>query len=188
MRELILIFIISGITFISFIIFLIFGFVKKNRKLKVTSIILLMISIIFGIFGILNIAKKTYNQISDFTKPRNGNEIYESLFGKSETNCVKILNFQDQKIPKIDYAIWLHFKTCPKELKRILNRKQFKMEKISAKNTDFDQPFENQKWFKPEKLEDSIFVFKYFDERNNVQEIYILKNDSTEVYIRDIAD
>ena len=152
-----------------------------------TSILFFLISIIIGIFGVVKTSKKTINKISEIGKPRNGNEIYESLLGKPETDCVKILNYQDQTIPKIDYAIWLHFKTCPKELERIINRKKFNTEKISTKNLEFEQPNSNENWFEPQKMGDSILTFKYYDERNNGQEIYCSK-DSTEIYLKDIAD
>ncbi len=53
-------------------------------------------------FKVLN---KTYNKVTDTCKPRTGDEIYNALFDKRQTDCVKILNYQDQVIPKIDYAI-----------------------------------------------------------------------------------
>lgn len=138
---------------------------------------------IFGAMGVYTITKKTYSKISQISKPRTGFEIYESLLGKPETDCVKILNYQDQTIPVIDYAIFLHFKTCPKELKRILARKQFEFEKmkISAEQNN------NEIWFKPEKMGDSILVFRYYETNGNGQEIYSSK-DSTEAYLKDIAD
>ena len=187
MKEIISSFIISGIAFLLFIIFVIIGFTKNRKKLFLISFLFLLISLILGIFGIIKATKKTLNKIAEISTPRNGNEIYESLLGKPKTNCVEILNYQDQTVPKIDYAIWLHFKSCPKELKRILNKKKFTFQKMSTKDINSDQPDGNKDWFKPEKLGDSILVFKYYDEKNNGQEIYSSK-DSTEIYLKDIAD
>ena len=67
-------------------------------------------------------------------KPRTGDEIYSALFGKTNNSCLKVLNQQDQIVPKIDYAIWLHFKTCPNELNRILQLHNFKTEKQASKD------------------------------------------------------
>ena len=72
-------------------------------------------------------------------------------------------------------------------MKRILDRKNFKYEKISTEKLNSDQPNANENWFKPEKMSDSIFDFKYYDEKNNGQEIYSSK-DSTEICLKDIAD
>src|SRR5690606_39355592 len=71
----------------------------------------------------LPILSKTYNKVTETLSPRTGDEIYDALFDKRQTDCIKILNFQDQVVPKIDYAIWLHFETCPDELKRILSER-----------------------------------------------------------------
>jgi len=88
----------------------------------------------------------------------------------------------------MDVAIWLHFKTCPEELERILSRKEFKMEKAAAGNLYFEpQPSANEKWFNPKKLGDTVLIFTWYDERNNRQEIYC-SMDSTEVYLKDIFD
>lgn len=189
MKEVIFELLVAGISFLIFLVFLIFGSIKKKKNLIITSIVILFISISTGIIGIFTITKKTYhitkkvyNEVSELRKPRSGIEIYESLLGKPETDCVKILNYQDQTAPIIDYAILLHFKTCPKELNRILARKEFEFEKIKTS----EQP-SDENWFKPEKMGDSILTFKYYDTNGNGQEIYSSK-DSTEVYLRDILN
>ena len=189
MKEVILELLFAGISFLIFLVFLIIGLVKKKRNLIITSIVFLFISIMIGSIAIFSITKKTYqiskkayNKVSELSKPRTGMEIYESLLGKPETNCVEILNYEDQTVPKIDIAILLHFKTCPKELKRILAQKEFEFEKIKT-----SEQSDEKSWFKPEKMGDSILTFKYYDINGNGQEIYSSK-DSTEVYLKDIWD
>lgn len=189
MKEVIFELLFAGITFMFFVVFLILGLVKKKKNLVITSIVILFISIIAGSIAIFTITKKTYhitkkayNKVSELSKPRTGMEIYESLLGKPETNCVEILNHQDQTVPKIDVAILLHFKTCPKELKRIVAQKEFEFDKIKTSELSSDDD-----WFKPEKMGDSILTFKYYDINGNGQEIYSSK-DSTEVYLKDIWD
>jgi hypothetical protein len=101
---------------------------------------------------------------------------------------VKVLNSQDQVIPKIDYAIWLYFETCPKELNRILNLHSFSSETISTKGLEIDGPSANEKWFEPASLGDSILVFTYKkDHYGNGQTIYS-SVDSTKVFCIDVLD
>ena len=190
MKEAIFELLLAGIMFIIFIGLLILGLIKKKRNLVIISIVILLISIIPATMGFYTITKKTYqiskstyNKISELRKPRTGNEIYESLLGKQETECIEILNYQDQTVPVMDYAILLHFKTCPKELKRILAQKEFEFEKIKTS----EEQNNDEIWFKPEKMGDSILVFKYYDTNGNGQEIYSSK-DSTEVYLKDILN
>ncbi len=175
--------------FFTFLVALILGFTKKKKKLKLASLFLF-----FAFIGCLGwtgyrIISKTYNKVAGTFGVRTGDEIYDALFDERKTNCVKILNFQDQIVPKIDYAIWLHFETCPSELKRILSKHDFNSEKISTKNWNEKIPFaETLDWFNPMKLGDTIMVYEYstYDSRN-IQTIWT-NLDSTEVFVRDVLD
>lgn len=173
----------SGITFIAFITFLIFGQIKKRKAIFISSMIFLTISITAG--GIA--AYKTVTKVRDFFEPRTGEEIYAALFDKPEKNCVKILNYQDQFIPKIDYAIWLHTHTCPHELNRILNKVSFKFKSVSTQGMNSNGPLANDNWFKPESLGDTILIFNNINEYGNGKEIYS-NTDSTEIYVKEILD
>lgn len=187
MKELIILTIISGLTFFIFLVILILGLIKKNKKLKLLSLFLLFISITLIIWTGIRFVNKTYNKVTETLKPRTGEEIYDSLFDKRQTDCIKILNYQDQVIPKIDYAIWLHFKTCPKELKRILSKHKFSSEKLMSGNEKIPYS-ESLDWFKPTILGDTIIIYEYATENNrNIQTIWT-NLDSTEVFVRDVLD
>ena len=94
----------------------------------------------------------------------------------------------DQVIPKIDYAIWLSFETCPEELTRILKLHPFDIKRESTAGWNTAQPAANDHWFKPESLGDSINVFTYkIDEAGNGQTLYV-SLDSTKVFCRDVWD
>jgi hypothetical protein len=188
MKEIIFCLFLTGLFFISFIFTLIIGIVKKNSKFIIISIISIIFAFSVGLFTGYQFVKKSTNKVATFLKPRTGEEIYKALFGKSQSGCVKILNYQDQEIPKIDYAIWLHFKTCPDELNRILTLQQYDSKIISTKGIISSGPSASENWFKPELLGDSILEFYYKkDEYGNGQEIYC-NLDSTEVYCKDILD
>jgi len=130
----------------------------------------------------VGVAVRTASRVVNALRPRTGVEIYTALFGKTENECVEVLQYQDQMIPIIDYAISLHFKTCPEELSRILAQHEFKREVLPA--TGYYT--EVTPWFQPESLGDSILSFSYqMDETSNGQYIYA-SMDSTEVYCVDI--
>ena len=188
MKELIILTVISGLVFIIFLVILIISLTRKNKKFILPSISM------FVAFGGLTgwtgfkFVSKSYNKVTEILKPRTGDEIYDALFGKRQTDCVKIINYQDQIVPKIDYAIWLYFETCPSELNRILSLHDFKTEIVSTKEWNTSGPLANENWFKPETLGDSILTFTYNkDDYGNGQYIYS-SLDSTKVFIKDILD
>ena len=122
-------------------------------------------------------------------KPRTGEEIYSALFGEPKHDCLKVINYQDQIVPKIDYAIWLHFDTCPKELERILSRHEFSEAKLATNSLIGNIPYdETISWFNPKSMGDSIVVYEYStDDNRNIQTMYV-SVDSTKVFCRDILD
>jgi hypothetical protein len=189
MKELIILTIISGLAFLAFLVTLILGFTKKNKKIKLTALLLFFAFIGLTAWTGFKFVNKTYNKVTETLKPRTGDEIYDALFDKRETNCIKILNFQDQVVPKIDYAIWLHFETCPNELKRILSRHEFTADKLSTAKWDGKIPYgKTLEWFNPTILGDTIMVYEYSTNNSkNIQTIWT-SLDSTKVFVRDILD
>lgn len=188
MKEIAFISLFVAATFLIFLLILIAGIVKKSQTLKRASVLVFLFFVV-GIGGIgYTIASKSYHKITDAFTMRTGYEIYDALFGKRQTDCVKIIHFQDQVIPKIDYAIWLQFTTCPDELKRILSQNHFKAEIQSTHGWNTAGPLDHQNWFKPETLGDSILLFTFQkDEFGNGQYIYS-SMDSTHVFVQDIQD
>lgn len=188
MKEIIIWTIVSGLAFLLFFVILILGLTKKNKKLKLTALFLFFAFIGLTAWTCFKFVSKTYTKVTETLRPRTGDEIYHALFGQRQTDCIKILNHQDQVVPKIDYAIWLHFETCPKEMKRILSLHDFKAEVVSTSGWDTNGPLAHENWFKPETLGDSILVFTYNkDEYGNGQYIYS-SLDSSKVFVKDILD
>ena len=184
MKTILTLALITGILLLSAIIMLLIGLWKKKSTLIKVSAFALLLGIGTGGYAVYVFANKTYHAL----QPRTGDEIYAALFGKPTSNCVKVLNYQDQVIPKIDYAIWLHFKTCPDEIKRILSQHNYEFEKISGQDSHSNGPSANNNWFKPELMGDSILTFKFKkDEYGNGQTIY-LNRDSSEAYCMDVLD
>lgn len=189
MKQILLLVILSTLSFVLFLIALVFGIIKKNEKLKWISLFLFFAFVILSGSTVFKVVNKSYHKVTEALKPRTGDEIYDSLFGTRQTKCVSVLNSQDQVVPKIDAAILLHFKTCPAELKRILAQHKFGVEKLSTSKWNQKVPYgENIKWFNPNKLGDTIMVYEYSsDNSRNIQTIWS-NLDSTEVFVRDIFD
>jgi len=167
---------------------LVIGISKKNKVLRIVSFV-----IFIGFFPVAGttgykLINKSYNKVANAFKPRTGDEIYDALFGPRHFNCVKILNHLDQVVPKIDYAILLHFKTCPGEMKRILTQNEFISQKSASKDLTIDGPSATKIWFNPASMHDSLLIFTYKkDEYGNGQTLYT-SLDSTEVFCIDIVD
>ena len=188
MKEIILLTVITGLFFLTGALTLVFGFIKKSKNLKHLSLFIFIGFLALAGWTGYKLVSKSYKKVTGTLKPRTGDQIYDALFEKRKYDCVKVLNHQDQVVPKIDYAIWLHFETCPEELKRILSRHKFSTEIISTIELEVDGPSANDKWFNPASLGDSIFLFKYQkDEYGNGQTIYS-SLDSSKVFCIDILD
>jgi hypothetical protein len=189
MKEVIIYGLLAGLTFVGFIGLLIIGLIRKRRNLILISIVIFLITISLGITTGYKIITKSYNKISEMTEPRSGEEIYNALFGKTDNDCLKISDYQDQIVPKIDYAIWLYFKTCPEECSRILSEFDYNIGELETKNWNSGTPLaENIEWWKPKEMGDTIIVYEYpIKEGKNIRTLWISK-DSTEVYCRDILD
>jgi hypothetical protein len=189
MKEIIILTIISGLAFLLFLVILILRLTKKNKKLKLTALILFLAFIGFTSWTAFSFISKTDSKVTETLRPRTGDEIYDALFDKRQTNCIKILNYQDKIVPKIDYAIWLHFETCPKELERILSRHKFTAGKLPTDTWDGKIPYgETLDWFNPITLGDTIMVYEYStNDSRNIQTIWT-NFDSTKVFVRDICN
>ena len=188
MKEIVILIILTGSFLITFISTLIIGLIKRNGKLIFVCIVSLILTFGTGFYTGYKIVTNTDHKLYEWFRPRTGEEIYNAFFCKPQTNCVKILNFQDQIIPKIDYAIWLHFKTCPEELNRVLSLKKFELKKISTKDMHSSGPLANENWFMPELMGDSILIYDFrLDENGNGQTIFC-NTEKTEAYCMDVWD
>jgi len=153
MKEIIIYGILTGLTVVGFIGLLILGLIRKRRNLIISSIVIFLVAISLGITAGYKIITKSYNEISEILEPRSGEEIYNALFGKTDNECLKTIDHQDQVIPKIDYAIWLHFKTCPEECSRILSEFDYSKEDLETKSWKSGTPLaENIEWWKPKEM------------------------------------
>lgn len=189
MKEIFILATLTSFSLVAFIILLVVGLIKSNKKLLISATVLFFLTIGFGTYTISFVFTKSFNKLSEITPFRNGNEIYDALFDSRENQCVNVIQYRDQVIPKIDGAIWMHFETCPNEMKRILSKKEFQQKKLSTKEKSFSvSESENMKWFNPRFLGDTVLVFEYSSEDSRIIQTIWSNTDSTEVFVRDIYD
>lgn len=186
--SILLLTLISGLLFLCFLWAFISGLIQKNKRRLRNSAFIFIAFFATAIFTGYQFFSKSYIKLSQIFRPRTGEEIYTALWGEPRQNCVKLLEYQDQVIPKLDYAIYLHFTTCADELKRILSRENYTADTLSTKGWHTNEPSPNNDWFKPERLGDTVLMYKYeIDETGNGQTIYT-NRELTEAYCIDILD
>lgn len=119
-------------------------------------------------------------------KPRTKEEIYAAIFKGNPNKCTVVLETQDQILPVIDVAIYLHFKTCKAELNRILKQQEYEMDVLVNNEDDTTSNSMGPDWFDPSKMGDSIYVYTYKkDALGNYQTLFI-SNKRDEVYCIDV--
>jgi hypothetical protein len=189
MKEIIILSIASALSLLLFILTLFLGFVKKDKNYKRMATVLFFVFSGLTIYTGYKLFAGSYRTITKFFRPRTGDEIYEALFEKKQRDCVRILNYRDQLVPKIDNAIWLHFETCPEELKRILSRQKYSGQKLSS--ADWDNTVsadQTLNLFNPKSLGDTIMVYEcIITEGKNIQTIWT-NTAGTKAIVRDILD
>lgn len=189
MEEVFNLIVISGLLFFIFLATFLFGILKRRGGFILQSVMIFALMVGVGCWTGYRVANKSYTKITGMVAPRTGEAIYAALFGAPREDCVKVVHYQDQVIPKIDYAIWLYVDTCPDELKRVLSRHAFSVERLSTKSWKNPIPYgESIDWFNPAAMADTIVVYEYSsDDSQNIQTLYA-SLDSTKMFCRDIAD
>lgn len=188
MKDIIILTAISILLLTGFIVLLLCGLITGRRKLIFISAGVLPVLGICIAWTVYLFMQKSYNRIAGALRPRSGQEIYVALFDKPASNCTSVINYQDQVLPKIDYAIALQLETCPQELQRILSLHEFEGMRQSSRECAITTQAGGMQWFKPETLGDSILVFQYRrNEYGGGQTIYA-SLDSTRAFCIDFSE
>jgi hypothetical protein len=179
--------IIALILFITSIIFFLIAISKKKMTLFYLALLLSFLSVGVGLSAGFIFIQKSYMKISKSLEPRTKEEIYTAIFKGNPNKCTVVLETQDQVLPVIDVAIYLHFKTCEAELNRILKQQHYEMSVLEKNNFDTANSLgPDWDWFKPLEMSDSIFVYTYKkDELGNYQTLFVSKKKD-EVYCIDV--
>lgn len=186
MKSIILLVLLTGLCFLLFVTSLILGFIKKNRHLKLVALVSFLIFSGLSIVTIIQAFDAFHRKLTAFFEPRSGGKIYEAVFDKKQSDCVKVIRYRDQIIPLLDDAIWLYFETCPQELKRILSQHPYETNRLPSANFESDIPEdEHKKWFVTDSFGDSVMLYQYISEDNRIMKTIWASSDSTKVLYRD---
>lgn len=176
------------ICFLLALVTLMIGLLKRKKRLFLLSLCSLGLAIILAFIAVFQISKSLYGKALSYLQPRSATEIYESLLGKSDTDCVEILHAVDQIVPRLDPGIFLHFSACPEECRRILSAYEYQRALISDDIILSAPGAAHMDWWQIQNLGDTIQLFEYsFNGPNNFRRIWISR-DSTEVYLADFLD
>ena len=180
--------IIALTLFLASIIFFLISISKKKMPLFYLALFLSFLSVGTGLYAGFVFIQKSYIKISKSLEPRTNEEIYAAIFEGNPNKCTVVLKTQDQVLPVIDVAIYLHFKTCEEELNRILKQQEYEMNILVKNEADTTSISIGPDWFKPSKMSDSIYVFTYKkDDFGNYQTLFVSKKKD-EVYCMDVTN
>lgn len=182
------IFLFALLSILAFIISLIFTFKifqKKQRSFIVFALLTFALSTASGGYSAYLFLSKTSQHLSKTLTARTGEEIYTALFSTPSTDSLVVVHHQDQIIPRLDAAIYLHFFTTPSELERVLKQAAYTQTTVSHIQLSIN---ERPAWFRPEALGDSIHIFRKEANAYGAYQILYSNLDLTEVYCMDVAD
>jgi len=128
---------------------------------------------------------------------RRGEKIYADFFAEPPTHCVKVLESRDARALD-DCCVWLHFKTCPKEVARILSQVHYTRIKMGKTSMDLEYPDSSTedddiissnppKWWAIRQLGDSCIKYEYRQSGKDYIQVAYVSVDSTDVYFHDIS-
>ncbi|MEN9304330.1 MAG: hypothetical protein RL264_2759 [Bacteroidota bacterium] len=174
--------VVSGTFLIGFATLLILGIIRKNMTMVIVANVLFFLAVASSLVAASLVAEKGYEKLKKSFKGRTGVEMYTAILGIPD-KCVKIVNKQDQTLPKIDVAISLEAQICSDELKRLLQREKYVEQRIASKELRT-----YAKWMQPTKWGDTLTVYYLQrDEMGNDQFLY-LKPDKSRIYVVDVWD
>lgn len=189
MKELISLTMLAGLLLVATAVLLFYGLVRRRRRSLYLAGASLGLAVLVAGWAAYRMSHKVYRHVAEAVRPRTGEEIYAALFGHPRQGCLQVIDYQDQVIPRIDAAIWLHYRTCPPELRRVLARLPYARRTVPTATLAAElAPSLPISWFAPRLLGDSARVYEYATpDSRNIRTLWA-SPDSTEVFYRDILD
>lgn len=189
MKEIIGLLVLAGGLFITAAGSLFYGIATRHRRGFYVALASLLLGLGVAGWASYRTFYKSYRHVAEAVRPRTGTDIYQALFGHPRPGCLQVIDYQDQVIPRIDAAIWLHYRTCPPELRRVLARLPYARRTVPTATLAAElAPSLPISWFAPRLLGDSARVYEYATpDSRNIRTLWA-SPDSTEVFYRDMLD
>ena len=168
------------------------GIAARRRRVLSWALASLLLGLGVAGWAVYRVSYKSYRHVAKAMRPRTGEEIYMALFGRAQPGCLRVIHHQDQLVPRLDCCIWLEFKACPAEIKRILaNDTAFRpvRQMVPALLPDTANYSPKPIWWRPGKLGRAVLLRQKFQPNNpNRDQLLIFSPDSTHAYYCDMAD
>ena len=177
---------------VALILFLLYVSIKETKLSKKTILLSTTICLISILLLLLYTGtdkiKSDISRVIRNSSPKDSEAVYTVLFTKPIDSCVRIINFKDQVIPKIDCCIWMELLVCPSELKRIITLKNYTKERLNKSDSlTFLNSFNDRpSWWAPQLLGDSLIKYNIKFNQDNEQTLFF-GLDSTHIYLCDQA-
>ncbi len=166
---------------------LVIGIVKKNTGLIAGGIVALLVFLAGVAYTAFTFVSKTLPAMQKVFHVRTGNEIYKSVFGAPDFECVEVVHSQDNNMPNIANGIRLHAYVCPEELKRILISGDFESDTLDPEEVINSLQTPGHQWFHPEYLGDTVIVYRTLKGFSGESQKIFSNADSNEIYCVDYA-
>lgn len=168
---------------------LLYGLARRRKRSLYMAGASLGLGVLVAGWAAYRTSYKSYRHLAEAIRPRTGEEIYAALFGSARPGCLQVIKYQDQVVPRIDVAIWLHYRTCPRELNRVLTRLPYTRRVVPTSTLATELPASQMiSWFAPRQLGDTAIVYEYATPDNRNIRTFWTSLDSTEVFYQDILD
>ncbi|MCT4580596.1 MAG: hypothetical protein N4A35_04195 [Flavobacteriales bacterium] len=185
MKAIALLFLVAFSLLIVSGILLVWWRLKKQKTILWMATVAILTAFILGCWTLYQFADKSYDKLSGSFKKRSGIEIYNALLGTPVNECIEVIKFKDQLVPKLDVAILLYCNVCDEELNRLVRRYHFKKDTIPFNE---EMLSEQPEWLNEVELGDSVITYRaVLKPGKNWQNIYV-SLDGKKVLIEDILD
>lgn len=169
-----------------------FAFVKRRSLSGKIKFLLLGsgVLIIVCVFSVIKL-EKVESEIARLirnSRTRSADEVYSILFRTTRDSCVRVVNFKNQVIPKIDCCVWMELNTCGRELSQLLQSKNYEHSIVQVVEVDrILQSFPDRpEWWNLKMKGDTVLrSFVKFNSTN--QQTLFYSSDSTHIFICDQA-
>ena len=192
MKEIIGLLVLAGGLLIAALGLLFYGIATRRRRVSYLVLASLLLGLGVAGWAAYRVSYKTYRHVAEAVRPRTGEEIYAALFGRARPGCLRVIHHQDQLVPRLDCCIWLEFRACPAEIKRILaHDTAFRpvSQPVPPLLPDTANYSPKPTWWRPGRLGRAALLRQKFQPSNpNRDQLLIFSSDSTHAYYCDMAD
>ena len=178
MSQFILLYILAGLLIVAFGVLLILGIIQKH-KVKIIFSVFFFIGAGLSAGYATHLLMKKVITLPGFKS--SGTELYAENFGDTSNYCISVINKKEGIFPARN--TWLEFTSCPGEMERIMNRKNYEHQVIRSDDSGYLNRFpEAPHWWHPSTLGDSVHLLQDGLLSPTYRQVVIFSLDTTRGY------